>query len=211
MTNKQDVDRFQVAPDSITTVIDKGVHIEGTIKVDSGKTLLIKGDFTGNLESNGVVIISQGSTCTGTITAEKLRVAGTIRKGGAERCSVIAKEGLLVERTGRLETDELSYSAIELQFGARISGSMVPMGGVDAPAQEVEQESSEQPAAARVEAVPPQVNAAPSQMVSTVVPMPGVPSSLLASRLNLDDGGHSAQESLQRGDDIPSRVARSSF
>ncbi len=186
MTAK-DADRFHAAPESITTVIDKGVHIEGTIKVDSGKSLLIKGEFTGKLESNGVVIVSQGAVCTGSISANKLRVAGTIRKAAdGEASSVVAKDGLLVERTGRLETDELSYSDIELQFGAKISGSMVPLGGVDAPAEEAEEVAPAPVAAAPAEPAPAPAPAA-AHTVSTVVPMPGVPTSLLVNRLNLDE------------------------
>lgn len=213
MTNRQDDARFQTAPESITTVIDKGVHIEGTIKVDSGKSVLIHGEFTGKLESNGVVIISEGAVCTGSVSASKIRLAGTIRKGNdGDSSSVVAKEGLLVERTGRLETDELSYSGIELQYGAKISGAMVPMGGVDAPLVEEVQTSAAAPApvVAAVPAASPAPAAPVSVQPAVVVPMHGVPSSLLASKLNLvgDQALDIKRDDVVGSDHFPQRANR---
>lgn len=209
------------ANESITTVIDKGIHIDGFIKVDSGKALLIKGQFTGSLESNGVVVIGEGAVCIGSITARQVRVAGTIRKSDNDRPNiVVAKEALIVESSGVVDTDTLSYGAIELQFGARVAGALSPIGGVEETKQEqrlqsVPRQSTPAPAsnqtatasstvspAARAPAVAP-APAAPAVVRTgptpvAVSPMPGVPVSLL----NVD--GNQTDVSNERA---PQRVA----
>ena len=208
------------ANESISTVIDAGILIDGNIKVESGKSLLIKGQFTGSLESNGVVVIGEGAVCIGSLTAREVRVAGAIRKSGAGvPNTVVAKEALVVEGTGIIDTDTLSYGAIELQYGARVAGTLSPIQGVESPKQEprvqpqtVHRTPVHTPApvaahqasavtapstvslATRAAAIPP---AAPTVVRSGLTPlvassMPGVPVSLM------NVGGDAGEFSEQR-------------
>jgi len=172
------------AIESISTVIDVGIVIDGSIKVDSGKALLIKGQFTGSIESNGVVVIGEGAICTGSLTARQLRVAGTIRKSDKGPSNmVVAKEALFVESSGVVDTDVISYGALELQYGARVAGTMSPISGTEAPKQEqrlqaVPRQETTAPAAASVsDANSHQASAAPSPVsqasrAATVTPIP---------------------------------------
>lgn len=178
MSNKPDSEHFQVPAESITTVIDKGVQFEGKISVQTGKCVLIRGEFTGNIESNGMVIVSQGAVCSGSLTASKIRIAGKVVKSASgEPSSVVATDGLLVERSGVVETDELSYGSIELQYGAKISGAMVPL-----PSAITEVDSAPAAPAATAQTSAPAKTVETPTAPAVVVPMRSIPQSLLADR-----------------------------
>jgi cytoskeletal protein CcmA (bactofilin family) len=115
---------LEVEPSSITTMIDAGVHFEGKITVNTGKTVLISGKVTGQIDSNGAVIINRGGEVNGTLKAKSVQVAGVIRRQTeSDRVDI---EGTLVLAKGAKVVCDAIYGDLKADHGVQISGHMQP-------------------------------------------------------------------------------------
>jgi len=90
-------------------LIDKGVQITGTIKfaAEEKDVAFIRGDFEGNIEWNGRVVIAEGATVNVMehASCRELTVAGTLRAAESAKTSV----GLLhIRPSGLVDVSELT-------------------------------------------------------------------------------------------------------
>lgn len=128
MSASNNEDRLMIDPASITSVLDKGVKFVGSLESETGKSIMINGEFHGDLKTNGAVIISRGAVFNGNLQAQRIRLVGKIGKGAdGEPSRVVALDSLAIERSGVLETDELSYGGLDLQFGGELRANVVPL------------------------------------------------------------------------------------
>jgi cytoskeletal protein CcmA (bactofilin family) len=115
---------LEVDSSTITTIIDAGVHFEGKLTVAAGKTVLISGKFTGQIESEGAVIINGGAEVIGGIKARSVQVAGTVRRG--KETDLLDVEGVLVLAKGAKVQCDAVYDGLKADYGVHISGSIRP-------------------------------------------------------------------------------------
>jgi cytoskeletal protein CcmA (bactofilin family) len=115
---------LEIDPRNITTVIDQGVHFEGTFSSQSGKAILVSGKVTGSIESTGAVIVNVGGEVHGTIKAKAAQIAGTVRRRTAE--DKIDVEGTLVLAKGAKVICDAVYGDLKAEHGVVISGNMQP-------------------------------------------------------------------------------------
>ena len=87
----------EVNPDKIDTVIGKNSTFEGTIKSEG--TLRIDGNFTGQIETKGNVVIGESAKIEANITTDNIIVSGEV-KG-----NIFAKGQLQLTSTGKLYGD----------------------------------------------------------------------------------------------------------
>ena len=115
---------LQIEPSAIRSLVDCGVHLEGRLTVCNSSPILISGEVTGEIVSEGVVIINSDATVNGSIRAKGLQVGGRItRRNQDDRIDV---EGVLVLAKGaRLEVDAI-YGDLKAEHGVRISGNLSP-------------------------------------------------------------------------------------
>lgn len=115
---------LQIDPQSIRSLIDRDVHFEGKLSVRSDTVILVSGQVTGEIHSEGVVIINADAVVNGTIRARGLQVGGrVVRRSPEDRIDV---EGVLVLAKGaRLEVDAV-YGDLKAEHGVRISGNLSP-------------------------------------------------------------------------------------
>lgn len=154
-------DLLSIDPDSITTVIDNGVEFQGNLICHSGKAIMISGKFSGSIESEGSILINEGAVVSGSIKANKIKLAGKITKSEdkAIPSEVYAGEAIILAKTGQLTTDTLTYGGLEMEFGARIVSSRMEPLESTAPVQ------ASRPA-------PAPASFTPSVVRSTSMPMP---------------------------------------
>lgn len=126
MNAKTNDERLNVPGDSVTTMIDKGVCFRGSISSATGRTIMIAGEFHGELNTNGAVVINPDATVTGDINAAKIVLRGQIIKG-EKPSRVVVKDVLIMDANSRLEASELSYGGLELRLGATLRASVVPL------------------------------------------------------------------------------------
>lgn len=115
---------LQINPQSIRSLIDRDVHFEGKLSVRNDSVILVSGEITGEIHSEGVVIINADAVVHGSIRAKGLQVGGrVVRRSPEDRLDV---EGVLVLAKGaRLEVDAV-YGDLKAEHGVRISGNLSP-------------------------------------------------------------------------------------
>jgi cytoskeletal protein CcmA (bactofilin family) len=126
MNTRTNDDRLNVPGDSVTTMIDKGVCFRGSITSETGRTIMIAGEFHGELDTTGAVVINPDATVTGDITANKIVLRGQIVKG-EKPSRVVVKDVLIMDANSRLEASELSYGGLELRLGATLRANVIPL------------------------------------------------------------------------------------
>jgi len=101
------------ADTAVTGNIEASVdlHVEGRVTGDIACKSLIQGD---------------ASEIAGGISAESVRIAGTVR-------GTISAREVVILRTARIEGD-VSYDALTIEQGARLEGRLNPNGGQVPPA-----------------------------------------------------------------------------
>lgn len=110
--------------DSITTLVDEGVEIEGTIRINTDRAVMISGRVIGAIESRGPVIINVNGLVHGSIRAQALQVLGEVHRRTAE--DLVKIDGPLV----LCETSHLGCDAeaagVQMAYGATIDGALRP-------------------------------------------------------------------------------------
>jgi len=104
---------MQTSSSKVETVIGLGTIVEGDIK--STGILRVDGKCTGDIVSNGAVIIGEGALINGDITAVTVTLAGRVE--GNIRCSGVLEIMLKGTLIGDVDAMELS-----IQKGAIFNG-----------------------------------------------------------------------------------------
>lgn len=146
-----------VAQSEVTSLVDEGVEIEGTIRIKNAQAILITGTVIGNIESNGAVVINTTGEVRGSINAKALQIAGrVVREKDTDMINVDGP--LVLQETAYLGCDAESVG-VQMAYGASIDGSIRPrkQDGVVVPVQRV---------------TPAPVVAAPSKPVVAAVSTP---------------------------------------
>ncbi|AIS52048.1 hypothetical protein TKV_c08660 [Thermoanaerobacter kivui] len=104
---------LEVNPDKIDTVIGKNSTFEGTIK--SQGTLRIDGNFTGQIETKGNIIIGESAKVEANITTDNIILSGEV-KG-----NIFAKGQLQLTSTGKLSGD-IEVQNLIIEDGAIFDG-----------------------------------------------------------------------------------------
>jgi cytoskeletal protein CcmA (bactofilin family) len=112
---------LRIDEDVFSTIIDDGVEIKGDITCTSGKAILISGKFVGNIVSNGTVVINASGLVCGSVSAKRIKLAGSIdHPDGA----VDAEDAIIIAKTGSVSAASLTYGGLEMEFGALIAVSV---------------------------------------------------------------------------------------
>lgn len=100
-------------------VLDASFSFEGgTLRVRSGRPVVVSGDLRCSVEVEGPLVVARG----GTIGAEFIRCGALILSGGVE-CKDLEVKGLLMARTGSdLRGDKIRFGDLERQRGALLRG-----------------------------------------------------------------------------------------
>lgn len=109
--------------------------------IEASADLHVDGRVEGDIACNALVQ-GEGSVIAGSVRAETVRIAGTVRG------SVDARE-VVILRTARIEGD-IAYDALTIEQGARLDGRLTPSGGQMPPAiaRPVSEPAAESPALA---------------------------------------------------------------
>ncbi|MGB9780568.1 bactofilin family protein [Caldanaerobacter sp.] len=103
----------EVDPEKIDTVIGKNTFFEGTIRSEG--TLRIDGNFTGQIETKGNVIIGEGAKVEANISSDNVVVSGEV-KG-----NILAKGQLKITSTGKVYGD-IEVQNLMIEEGAIFDG-----------------------------------------------------------------------------------------
>ena len=181
-----------VAQSEVTSLVDEGVEIEGTIRIKNAQAILITGTVIGNIESNGAVVINTTGEVRGSINAKALQIAGRVVRD--KDTDMINVDGpLVLQETAYLGCDAESVG-VQMAYGASIDGSIRPRkeDGVAVPLQRVT------PAAVPVAPAKPVVAVVTSSApVSTPAPVSlasgNIPSSLIKQPVRQDSTEESTE------------------
>lgn len=106
--------------------LDGGSHLEGKLHFED--TFRVDGRFTGEVESNGDLVVGQGGQIEGTVRVGRIFVSGTVQGDlFAQRLVEIGAKGRVV---GNLHTP-----ALVVEDGGQIEGRCV-MAGLSATGEE---------------------------------------------------------------------------
>lgn len=111
------------------TTLGCGIEFHGSLRITNGSRLVIRGDFAGDVMSNGDVIIERDAVMRGQLSARNVCVRGAIDvpptdSGGK---SVMCAQGELLMETGSsVRIDQVHYGRLEVR-GARINAHMMPL------------------------------------------------------------------------------------
>ncbi|CAA6813339.1 MAG: Unknown protein [uncultured Campylobacterales bacterium] len=106
---------------SDTTVISEAAVLDGDISIEGN--INIYGNVTGNLSSNGTIIIGECANVVGNVKAEKLYISGRL-KGDIDAHSVeILQGGVFI---GNIKSDNLS-----IETGAVFEGASLGSASTD--------------------------------------------------------------------------------
>jgi cytoskeletal protein CcmA (bactofilin family) len=103
----------EVDPEKIDTVIGKNTFFEGNIRSEG--TLRIDGNFTGQIETKGNVIIGEGARVQANISSDNVIVSGEV-KG-----NILAKGQLKITSTGKVYGD-IEVQNLTIEEGAIFDG-----------------------------------------------------------------------------------------
>jgi cytoskeletal protein CcmA (bactofilin family) len=108
----------------VDTLIGKSTRVQGDVRFQGG--LHIEGTVVGNIsaerESKAMLSISEGGRVEGGIDVTQVVLNGTVFG------DVIAREGVVLGATARV-SGNVHYGAMEMSYGAEVSGRMVPLNG----------------------------------------------------------------------------------
>jgi len=102
------------AGDDNITLLAKGVHLKGEIRVEG--TVRIDGRLDGEIQTKGQVIIGEDGLVQGTI------VAGTIISSGRIKATVTATEQIQLMKTATM-IGEIHTPVLTMEAGAKIQGT----------------------------------------------------------------------------------------
>lgn len=102
------------AGDDNITLLAKGVHLKGEIRVDG--TVRIDGRLDGEIQTKGQVIVGEDGLVQGTI------MAGTIISSGRIKATVTATEQIQLMKTATLIGD-VHTPVLTMEPGAKIQGT----------------------------------------------------------------------------------------
>ena len=102
------------AGDDNITLLAKGVHLKGEIRVEG--TVRIDGRLDGEIQTKGQVIVGEDGLVQGTI------VAGTIISSGRIKATVTATEQIQLMKTATLIGD-VRTPVLTMEAGAKIQGT----------------------------------------------------------------------------------------
>ena len=109
---------------NVETLIGKATRVQGDVKFQGG--LHIEGTVVGNIsaerESKALLSISEAGRVEGGIDVTQVVLNGTVYG------DVIAREGVVLGATARVHGN-VHYGAMEMSYGAEVSGRMVPLNG----------------------------------------------------------------------------------
>ncbi len=110
--------QIPVLPDTneekITTVIAEDLEIRGTIRFDT--SVMLKGIFEGEIQSQGLLVVGEGAKVTATI------VTKTLVSNGVIVGNVKASEQIILKNTA-VHTGDLHAPFITIESGAAFNGS----------------------------------------------------------------------------------------
>lgn len=108
----------------VTSLVDDGVEVEGTIRIKNGQAILITGTVIGNIESNGSVVINASGKVRGSITAKALQIAGSVVR--EKDSDMVQVDGpMVLQPTAYLGCDAESVG-VQMAYGASIDGTIRP-------------------------------------------------------------------------------------
>ncbi|AAM24097.1 cytoskeletal protein CcmA (bactofilin family) [Caldanaerobacter subterraneus subsp. tengcongensis MB4] len=105
--------QVEINPEKIDTVIGKNTSFEGTIRSEG--TLRIDGNFSGQIETKGNVIIGEGAKIQANISSDNVIVSGEV-KG-----NILAKSQLQITSTGKVYGD-IEVQNLVIEEGAVFEG-----------------------------------------------------------------------------------------
>ncbi|ERM92969.1 MAG: hypothetical protein XD49_1225 [Caldanaerobacter subterraneus] len=105
--------QVEINPEKIDTVIGKNTSFEGTIRSEG--TLRIDGNFSGQIETKGNVIIGEGAKIQANISSDNVIVSGEV-KG-----NILAKGQLQITSTGKVYGD-IEVQNLVIEEGAVFEG-----------------------------------------------------------------------------------------
>ena len=108
----------------ITTLIDAGVEITGTVCVTNGRALLVSGTVIGNVRSDGPVIVNRGGVVRGSIAAASLQIAGCVERL-TDQDLIDVSGAMVLAATGVVKCDAVS-AGVKTAYGAVMHGSFRP-------------------------------------------------------------------------------------
>lgn len=115
---------LSVQPDDITTLVDQGVEFIGSLKVTSGRTVLVSGVLEGSIHSNGAVIVNVGAEVRGSITCRSLQVAGrVVRLKDDDLLDV--EQAIVLAKSARVLCDARA-GGLKTEYGSSFSGRYEP-------------------------------------------------------------------------------------
>ena len=98
------------------------MEFEGTLKITGKKSISIRGIVRGEVKSDGEISVEAGGAIHGSIATHNLEVFGLVQTD-----QDVEVTGVLSMRAGgRLIASNISYSELEQEKGARISGQLQP-------------------------------------------------------------------------------------
>ncbi|GGZ04755.1 polymer-forming cytoskeletal protein [Novosphingobium colocasiae] len=97
--------------------------ITGDIRADAD--IHVEGRIEGDVACHGLVQ-GERSTIIGTVRAETVRLAGTLR-------GIVTARDVVILATARIEGD-VSYETLTMELGAQLAGTLKPGGAEAAPA-----------------------------------------------------------------------------
>lgn len=111
---------LQINAAEITTLVGELVEIEGVIRNNSERAILISGKLTGGIESSGPVIIAAGAEVSGFVKAKSLQLAGKIiRRSDTDLIQVSGT--MVVTKTGHMGCD-VECGGVLMELGATPDG-----------------------------------------------------------------------------------------
>lgn len=111
---------LEVDAGSISTLIDFGVEIAGSIRVANGKTLLVSGTVRGEIHSDGAVVVNKGGCVHGSVKAQSLQVAGLVERVKDDDCINVAG-AMVLAPTAVVNCDAVT-GGLKAAYGAVMSG-----------------------------------------------------------------------------------------
>lgn len=135
----------------IATAVGPDMCFEGTLTIKMGRPVLISGLFTGEINSDGAVIVAEDGVVRGGIKARQIAINGTVDATEAGH-QVVAEECLILASSAKVTAPKVIYGDLQIERGARVFGAMEFNGRADS-VQRSAPRATEAPVGAPVQAV----------------------------------------------------------